>query len=89
MRPGSAQILDKHRALIIPGNTVTEENTTVRGGGYLVLYRGDLSEFEELKMWKKCMKDAISKVVKYGSEEGVQVAKTWVDFLYSRTNKNK
>jgi predicted type IV restriction endonuclease len=87
-RPGSAQILDNNRAYITPGETVTEEGINVSGGGYLVLYRGDLSEFEELKMWKKCVKDAISKVVRYGSDEGVQVAKTWVDFLYSRTNKN-
>ncbi len=87
MRPGQVQLLDNNRAYITPGDTVTEEGISVSGGGYLVLYRGDMSEFEELKMWKKCMKDAIAKIVRYGSNEGVQVARTWVDFLYSKDKK--
>jgi hypothetical protein len=89
MKPGSAQILDNDRAYITPGNTVTEEGINVSGGGYLVLYRGDMSELLEERLFFKCVKDAISKIVSHGSNEAVQVANTWINHLYCRTNKNK
>lgn len=89
MRPGSAQILDKHRALITPGNTVTEENTTVRGGGYLCFWRGDLTEAEEREFFRNAIRDASYKVIRFGTDEAVKVAIHWGYFLNSRTNTYK
>ena len=88
MKPGSAQLLDKNRAYITPGETITEEGINVSGGGYLVLYRGDITEMQEERMFKRCFKDAVYKIICHGSDSAVQVANQWINNLYTRTNKN-
>ena len=89
MKPGTAQILDRNRAYITPGDTVTEEGISVKGGGYFCFWRGDLTEAEEERVFRHFVKVAIGYVVGYGSDSAVAIANQWIKWLNSRTNNNR
>ena len=88
MRPGTAQLLDKDRAYITPGDTVTEEGISVSGGGYLCFWRGDLTEAEEEKIFRHCVIKALGYVLGYGSDAAVAIANQWLKLTNSRTYNN-
>ena len=89
MHPGQLEILDTNRVYVTPGEKTNEEEIMISGGGFHALYRGELTDFMEKCLFKRCLKDAISKVIRNGSDSAVQVANTWINTLYARTEENR
>ena len=86
MHPGQLEILDTNRVLVTPGEKINEEQVMISGGGFHALYRGELTDFMEKCFFKRCFKDAVSKIIRDGSDEAVQVANKWINTLCARTN---
>ena len=89
MHPGQLEVLDLHRVLVTPGQKLNEEEIMISGGGFHALYRGELTDLMEKCLFRRCLKDAISKVFRDGSDLAVQVANQWINSLCARTNNNR
>jgi hypothetical protein len=87
MRPGQLKILNEHQAYVTPGDVINEEGIHLCGGGYICYYCGSRAEKHEIRMLRDCIRDAMYKVLSFGSESAVKVANQWNDFLNSRTPK--
>ena len=90
MHPGQLEILDTNRVYVTPGEKTNEEEIMISGGGFHALYRGELTDFMEKCLFKRCLKDALMKILRDGSEQAaVQVANQWINTLYAGTEENR
>ncbi len=89
MRPGRKYVLDAHRVYVAPGEAINDEEVKISGGGFLALYRGQLSELMEEILFRKALQFAITKIVGFGSDVAVAIANQWTPLLNARTDKNR